>query len=83
MNIVEAVQIDETHFQTLQPVTQNYTEILFKIYNNKNKFQNNSYDNSYIDLVCGKYKNDISSSDEFAASKKNEILIEDSKWKKN
>jgi hypothetical protein len=53
MNIVEAVQIDETHFETLQPVIENYTEILFKINNNKKK--KNKYKNIGTEL-CGSWK---------------------------
>jgi|GEM_PF-3148744 len=47
------------------------------------KYRNNYRDYSAIDSICGKYKNDMSSSEKFAEDKKNEIIIEDEKWKRN
>lgn len=44
---------------------------------------NRSPDFSVFDSLCGKYKNYLSHSDDFARRKQEEIKIEEEKWQKN
>ena len=41
-----------------------------------------NYDPDTIDALCGKYKNTLTSSDEFARRKQDEIQIEEEKWQR-
>lgn len=48
------------------------------------KFQatHRNYDPDIIDALCGAFKNDLSSSEEFARRKEEEIKFEEAKWQR-
>ncbi|MDM8559291.1 hypothetical protein [Candidatus Parabeggiatoa sp. HSG14] len=46
------------------------------------KFQATNYDPDIIDALCGVFKNDLSSSEEFAQRKEEEIKLEEAKWQR-
>jgi len=46
------------------------------------KFQATNYEPDIIDALCGAFKNDLSSSEEFARRKEEEIKLEEAKWQR-
>jgi hypothetical protein len=46
------------------------------------KFQTTNYEPDIIDALCGAFKNDLSSSEEFAQRKEEEIKLEEAKWQR-
>jgi hypothetical protein len=46
------------------------------------KFQATNPDPDTIDALCGAFKNDLSSSEEFARRKEEEIKLEEAKWQR-
>jgi hypothetical protein len=46
------------------------------------KFQATNYDPDTIDALCGAFKNNLSSSEEFARRKEEEIKLEEEKWQR-
>lgn len=48
----------------------------------RHKRKKTFYHPDVIDKLCGKYKNCLSHSDEFARKKAEEIIMEEEKWKR-
>jgi len=74
------------YFLVLPLERMNWQEIFFHLYQlpidllTENRTQKR--DISKIEKICGSFKNYLSSSDEFAKNKQDEIDLEERKWKK-
>lgn len=74
------------HFLVLPLQQINWQDLFFHLYQLPNDlFKENceqKRDMSKIDKICGSYKNSLSSSEEFAQNKQEEIDLEERKWRK-
>jgi hypothetical protein len=74
------------HFLILPLQKMDWQQIFFHLYQLPpeiiNKNQQKEIDFSLIDELCGSMKGHLSSSEEFAKSKQNEIELEERKWEK-
>ncbi len=65
------------------PITSNRMRVIIMVTENTDVMNTSlDYDPDVIDTLCGAFKTDLSSSDEFAQRKEEEIKLEEAKWQR-